>query len=426
MSACANVCVRRLAQGRWSAQMRFWRFLANERVTVDKLIEGWSEQTQPAAAGRHVLAIQDTSEIKFTTTAQNRRGLGKVKKGNAFGVLLHPLLAVDGESGCMLGLAGGSVWTRRDAAQTPHAQRRLADKESARWIATAEQARKTLAGARLITIVNDREGDFYAHWALTPAENVHLLTRLMSDHAVVKGGTVRAALARRPVAATLAVELRRRPARPPRTAHLSLRLATLRLKRPKNTLEKDLPDSLPVQVVEVIEQHPAKDAEPVHWILLTTHAIDSLADAWQIVRWYQQRWVIEQFFRTLKLQGLRIEDSQLATADRLLKLVAIAAKAAAIVMQLVQARDGREPQPASLAFAQNEIATIAILNARLQGPTDRQKNPHPKHTLAWAAWVIAKLGGWHEYEAKPPGPITFHNGLAYFRAFAEGWAAENV
>ncbi len=426
MVACAHVCVRRLAQGCWPAQMRFWRFLANERVTVDKLIEGWSEQTRPAAAGRHVLAIQDTSEIKFATTEENRRGLGKIKKGNAFGVLLHPMIAVDADSGIVLGLAGGRVWTRSDEVKTPHAQRRLADKESARWIATAEQAKDTLAAAHLITIVDDREGDFYAHWALTPAANVHLLTRLMNDHALLKGGTVRSALARLPLAATAVVALRDRADRPARTAHLSVRFGTFLLKRPNNTLEKDLPTSLRVQAVEVVEQHPPKGVEPVHWILLTTHKIDSLAAAWQIVAWYRRRWIIEQFFRTLKRQGLRIEDSQLASPERLLKMVAIAAKAGAIVMQLVQARDGHDPQPASLAFTDDEIKVIAILNARLQGSTQRQKNPHPDNTLAWAAWVIAKLGGWHEYEAKPPGPITFFNGLARFRAFAEGWAAKNV
>ena len=426
MVACATVCVRRLAQGRWSAQMRFWRFLANDRVTPDKLIEGWSEQTQLAAAGRHVLAIQDTSALKFTTTAENRRGLGKVKKGNAFGVLLHPMLAVDGDSGTVLGLAGGRVWTRSMAVQVPHDQRRLPDKESARWIATAEQAKQTLAAARLITIIDDREGDFYANWILTPAANVHLLTRLMNDHALVKGGTVRTALTRLPVVATAAIALRQRPERAARTAHLSLRFGALTLRRPENTLEKHLPDSVQVNVVEVIERHPPKGAEPVHWILLTTHKIDDVADAWQIVTWYRQRWIIEQFFRTLKLQGLRIEDSQLATADRLLKLAAIAAKAAVIVMQLVQARDGRDPQPTSLAFTPSEVELLAMLNTRLQGKTARQTNPHLKHTLAWAAWVIAKLGGWHEYEAKPPGPITFHNGLAYFRALAVGWDFKNA
>jgi Transposase DDE domain len=425
MVACATVCVRRLAQGSWSAQMRFWRFLANDGVTVGKLIEGWSEQTRLAAAGRHVLSIQDTSEIKFATTEENRRGLGKVKKGNVFGVLLHAMIAVEADSGAVLGLVGGTVWTRRGEVETPHAQRRLTEKESGRWIATAEAAKETLAAARLITIVDDREGDFYAHWALTPGDNVHLLTRLMNDHALVKGGTVRTAMARLPMAATAVIELRERPNRRPRTAHLSLRFGALVLKRPANTIEKDLPASVPVNAVEVVELHPPHDAEPVHWILLTTHTVENLADAWQIVAWYRRRWIIEQFFRTLKLQGLRIEDSQLARADRLLKLVAIAAKAAAIVMQLVQAR-GSDTQPATLAFTDDEIAAIAMLDARLQGKTARQQNPHPNHTLAWAAWVIAKLGGWHEYEAKPPGPITFHNGLAYFRAFAAGWASRNV
>jgi hypothetical protein len=403
--------------------MRFWRFLANERVSVDKLIAGWSGQTGLAAAGRHVLAIQDTSEIKFATTAEARRGLGKIKKGKAYGVLLHAMMGVDADSGAVLGLVGGQVWNRPGEVDTPHAERRLADKESMRWIAAAEAAKETLATARLITVIDDREGDFYAHWALTPTDTVHLLTRLMHDHALLAGGTVRTALADQPVVDTAELELRERADRPPRTAHLELRFAAVQLKRPKNTLETDLPKSLPVHAVEVVEPHPPKGSEPVHWILLTTHRIDSVAEAWQIVAWYRQRWLIEQFFRTLKRQGLQIEDSQLASADRLCKLVAIAAKAAAIVMQLLQARDGRDRQPASLAFTPDEITALAVLNQRLQGKTARQKNPHPEATLSWAAWVIAKLGGWHEYEAKPPGPITFHNGLAYFRAFAAGFAA---
>jgi hypothetical protein len=426
MVACANVCVRRLAQGRWSAQMRFWRFLANRRVTIEKLIEGWSDQTRVAAAGRHVLAIQDTSEIKFATTPENRRGLGKVKKGNSHGVLMHAMIGVDADGGALLGLVGGRVWTRKGKAKTPHAKRTVAEKESARWIVTAEAAKETLAAAAMITVVDDREGDFYAHWSRTPDDRMHLLTRLRDDHAVIKGGTVRKAIARQPVAAEAVIELRERPDRRPRQAHVSLRFGELLMKRPKNTVESDLPVSVRVNVVEVIELHPPKGAEPIHWILLTTHDVETIADAWRIVGWYKQRWIVEQLFRTMKLQGLRIEDSQLATADRLCKLVAIAAHAAAIIIQLVQARDGRTAQPADLAFSQDEIKLIARLNQRMQGKIDRQKNPHPNGSLAWAAWVIAKLGGWHEYQAKPPGPITFANGLTYFRTLAAGWAFKDA
>jgi hypothetical protein len=396
--------------------MRFWRFLGNNRVTVEHLIAGWGERTRPAAAGRHVLAIQDTTEIRFSTTADDRRGLGKIKKGKAHGALLHAMIGVDADSGTLLGLVGGRIWTRQGDVTTPHVKRGLADKESSRWIATAEQARGVLADADLITLVGDRESDFFANWALAPGNNVHLLTRLMHDHALAEGGSVRQALTSLPVAGDAAIALRERADRPTRTARVHLRFGAVTLKRPSNTIDKGLPKGVAVYGVEVLEPAPPAGGEPIHWVLLTTHAISSVDDAWRIVAWYQRRWTIEQLFRTMKRQALRLEDSQLQSADRLLKLVAIAAAAAAIVLQLVQAREGHDPQPASLAFDPDEIELIARLSHRLQGKTDRQKNPHPPNTLAWATWVIAKLGGWNEYQTKPPGPITLFNGLTKFKA----------
>src|SRR5271163_2335465 len=57
-----------------------------------------------------------------------------------------------------------------------------------------------------------------------------------------------------------------------------------------------------------------------------------------------------------------------------------------------------------------------------QGKTEKQKNPHPRGTLAWAAWCIARLGGWNGYaKERPPGPITFARGLQRFHAIAEGY-----
>jgi hypothetical protein len=64
--------------------------LNNVRVTVEALIEGWSTQTRIASRDRHVLAIQDTSDIKFATTPDDRRGLGKVGKGNVLGCACKP------------------------------------------------------------------------------------------------------------------------------------------------------------------------------------------------------------------------------------------------------------------------------------------------------------------------------------------------
>lgn len=296
-----------------------------------------------------------------------------------------------------------------------------------RWVTTAEQAKEALAPAGMITVINDREGDFYAHWARTPTPGVHLLSRVMHDHALVDGGTLRAAVERVPFSAKAVLELPRRMDRRARKAHLSLRFGTVLLAKPKNTIERDLPASVTLNFVEVIEQHAPKGAEPVHWLLLTTHAVSTVADAWQIVGWYKRRWIIEQFFRSLKSQGLQIEDSQLESADRLMKMVAIAAKAAAVVIQLVQARSGEDVLPAGCAFSAEEIEVLEAINKDLQGKTELQKNPHRKHTLAWAAWAIAKLGGWSGYAShRPPGPITFHNGLAHFQVLVGGWTLKNA
>jgi hypothetical protein len=427
MLCARSSCLRRMAGGVWHAQMRFWRFIDNARVTLEKLIEGWSEQTRNAVCGRHVLAIHDTSDIKFSTTPDDRRGLGKVGKGNVFGVLLHAMMAVDADTGACLGLVGGKVWTRKGGVKIPHARRALVDKESARWLTTAEQAKEVLAPARVITVINDREGDIYAHWARTPEANVHLLSRVMHDHAVVKGGTLRKAIQHVPFAAKAVIDLPKRMDRRPRKAHLSLRFGCVAVRRPKNTTEEDLPESVMLHFVEVVEPHPPKGAKPLHWLLLTTHKVGVVADAWQIVAWYKRRWIIEQFFRAMKTKGLQIEDSQLETADRLMKLVAIAAKAATIVIQLVQARNGENGLPADLAFSAEETQALDAINKDLQGKTELQKNPHHNKTLAAAAWVIAKLGGWSGYAShKPPGPITFHNGLARFQALAAGWALKHV
>src|SRR5262245_3008594 len=185
MLCTRTVCLRQMAQGLWSAQMRIWRFVNNPRVALAKLIEGWSTQTRIAARGRHVLALQDTSDIKFATTPEHRRGLGKVGKGNVFGLLLHAMMAVDADSGLCLGLVGGALWRRERDVETPHGERPLAERESLRWLTTAEQAKDVLAAARMVTVINDREGDIYPHWARTPQENVHLLSRVMHDHALV-------------------------------------------------------------------------------------------------------------------------------------------------------------------------------------------------------------------------------------------------
>jgi Transposase DDE domain len=434
MVQLGTICLRRLAQGREELEVRFGRLLRNRRVTAEGIIAGWSEETARAAAGRHVLAIQDTSELNFRTTESNHRGLGVIGKGVGRGILFHPMIAVDANTSECLGLVGGSLWTRNEVAggKTSRRQRKKQNrrrcfdqKETYHWIKTPQAAKPVLAAAATVTMVADREADSYPFWALVPDTNVHVLGRVYHDRTLAEGGTLTTAARNWSVLGTRRLTIREREERPEREAALELRAGTVTILRPQETRDPGLPDKVTLTLIELSEPNPPAGTEPVTWRLLTTHAAPDAATAWQIVDWYRMRWVIEQFFRTLKKQGLQIEDSQLDTADSLLKLVAIAARAAVIILQLTQARDGNSTLAAALVFSTAEIATLEAVNASYCGPA--RSNPHPHQSLPWASWVVARLGGWNgRPKARPPGPITFKHGLDTLQTMARGWALRDV
>ena len=182
-------------------------------------------------------------------------------------------------------------------------------------------------------------------------------------------------------------------------------------------------ETVRVSLVEVREVDPPEGAEPILWRLLTTHKVAALEDARRIVDWYRLRWTIEQWFRSLKSQGIALEESLIADGEALERLAAAALVAACMVMQLVNGRgEAGRRHKASRLFSPDEIKTIKALIAKHQGKTEKQKNPHPLGSLAWAAWCIGRLGGWNGYaKERPPGPITFSRGLQRFHAIAEGY-----
>ena len=89
--------------------------------------------------------------------------------------------------------------------------------------------------------------------------------------------------------------------------------------------------------------------------------------------------------------------------------------AAIQIIQLLQARDGESQQNMIDCFSSQEVELIQKLSPQLEGNTEKQKNPHPKDSLAFATWVIARLGGWKGYKShRPPGIKTISRGLLLF------------
>ncbi|TKB12609.1 MAG: IS4 family transposase, partial [Mesorhizobium sp.] len=238
-----------------------------------------------------------------------------------------------------------------------------------------------------------------------------------------RGERLFGAIAKTPEAGRIAFELQARPGRPARTVELAVRFTAVSLRQPRLGADSRDPRELTLNMVEVREIDPPSAKDAVIWRLLTTHSVETLADACRIVDLYRSRWSVEQLFRTVKSQAIDLEESLIADGDALERLAATALVVATKVMQLVHGRGspGQRFQAAHL-FDPTEITVLEVLIAKLEGKTQKQKNPHPTHTLAWAAWCIARLGGWNGYEKeRPPGPITFTHGLRRFNAITQGF-----
>jgi hypothetical protein len=414
-------CIRRLG-GKRAAEMQFRRLLHNRSVTAAEMSQHAGQRTGERVAGRHVVAVQDTSELALGSR-QARPGYGPVCEGRAAGLLLHPVLAVEVGTGALLGLVSMQVWNRNSDELAPRRKRATADKESQRWIDGAKQAGTVLAEAASITMISDRESDFYELFVERP-QNVDLIVRACQNRRIEalqdEPGLLFAFIDIQPEQGRFTTTIPAAPGRSAREAELALRFAAVALRRPLNGANPVLPETVGVTLVDVREVSQPKDgSEPVHWRLLTTHAITTTLDARRIVDLYRSRWNIEEFFRTLKTAGFDIESADIGDPHAMINFVAAAAIAAVTIRQLVQARDGNTDQRLSDAFDPDDRPVLEAICTRLEGKTERQKNPHPKGSLAFAAWVIARLGGWTGYYGKP-GPKVMRIGLAEFHAIKYG------
>jgi hypothetical protein len=417
---CCNL--RKLGENRAGA-VRFGRFLHNKNVTTEEMLEAAACAVGQRVRGRHLLVIQDTSELNFSGHKISKRGFGTVGNGKDIGIFVHPQLVIDALTGGVVGLAGAELINRLTLPSVHRSQRKMEDKESMRWLEGAQRAGAVLAEAAEITVVADRESDIYEDFARRPA-NVHLLTRLAQDRCLAGGGKLFAFAASLEEQLRYEIDVPAKGSRKARKAIVRLSFGKVAIARPRHAVDKTLPESLELSIVDVREIDPPAGAEPVRWLLSTTHPVETVEAARRIVTQYRRRWYIEQLFRTLKSQCLQLEDSQIEEESTLSKLATVALIAAVRVMQLVQARDGSTHQLLSDAFEPADEPLIEALVVKLEGKTEKQKNPHPKGTLARAAWVVGRLGGWDGYVGhgyKPAGPKTIYDGLRRFDGIKLGW-----
>ena len=429
----------------------FLNFVNNDKVTLEELIHHATRLDVAATRDQDILLLEDATTIEVGLGSKQRakqlQDMGMVGGGTTPGYTLLPCLAVEATSGRCFGLGEVVLHSRpapsrsKKVRQRQGYQRRqlpLAQKDTGAWVLAAKGAGRQLSQARRRTVVMDQGGDVYSVLAelLAAEEQLDVLVRAKYDRQVDGGGPVyekiSQVLATTGWQASRTVKIRalnhhsktkaKRRRRRGRKAKLQVRATTIRLLRPE-CAHNNQAASLSLNVVEVVEHASTvpKGESAVSWRLLTTWPIATIDQLWQVVEAYQKRWHIEQLFRTLKLDGLNLEASQLRQGGRLKRLGIMALQTSVEVMQLVNARN-HPAAPIEELFDESDQLLLHKFNNYYEGSTDLQKNPHARHTLAYASWVIGRLGGWSGYQSLGSvGPKRMHIGLTKFREFS--WAA---
>jgi hypothetical protein len=374
-----TLCIHWLAEDR-NRTIRFNNFLANPAVSTHEMLVTAGQKTNRRAASRHVLAVMDTTDVLFPSQPANKRGFGPGSDGVHPGLFLHPVLAVDAANGGVIGLVDCIVLNRTEGrvsqAKTAttkklktHQKRAADDKESRGWLQASEIAGDVLTDAATITMVGDREADIYHLFANRPA-TVHLLVRSAQPRVLATGGLLPDYCAALPEQARETIDVPAKGKQPARKATVAMRFGPVSLKRPAAAPAKDPPGTLDLWVVDVREIAAPEGVERVHWRLLTTHEVTTPEQARHIVAWYRMRWIVEQIFRSMKSDCLRIEESQMEDARGFTKLAIVGLIAAIRSMQLVMARDGSTRQPVTDAADPADMPALRALNARLEGRTE--------------------------------------------------------
>ena len=424
-----------------------YRLINNPRLAMDDVISCLSGACSASCEGlSHVLCLQDTTEIVFSHEGRlslddKDFGYGTNER-EKFCIFAHPGMVLDASSRMPVGFGHMKIWSRDRSEDRRKKLRRgklkLEDKESFRWLETSEKTVSSLPEGVRVTMVGDRENDVYSVMCKTLECGCDFLVRSMHDRPVdcdVEDGRmgIKEFMLRQPVALEYMLELRGHKGRKARMARMRLRFARVAIHRSKNCPD-DVPETLSCYCVYAVEDgSTVPDGEaPVEWRLLTSHVVDTVEHAVECVEWYKCRWFIEELFRVCKSEGFRIESVQLESGAAVKNLIVLTLWAALRCIALKRAYDEQdEAVPASLLFNEDEQELLSVEMIRLHSRSSKAldgRNPFRENSLPWAAWIIARLGGWSGYVSAhgKPGYITMKQGMDRFQqhleiiAFARG------
>jgi hypothetical protein len=399
--------------GTWARLIGAYRFLDNAHVTFETLLQPHWDTTR-AAAGQVAVAllVQDWTTLDYSAHPKTQ-GLGPVGSRSQRGMLLHSVLAIEPTQRQVLGLAYAQVIIRAEDRFQPKGTKRHVGPEGQAW----ERAVKQIGAAPANVLwvhVSDRESDVFEYLAACRTYQKAFVVRAFHNRRLPDGETgvedqhfldyVRTWPADPAPANGYEVEVDATETHPNRRAAIvvSWRAVTL----PPPSYVKDIAP-LKLYVVRAWEPHPPAGAEAVEWILLTSWPVTCLANAYQVVEWYECRWLVEDYHQCLKT-GCRVEQAQLDDGLDLQRLLGFLAPVAVRLLQLRQAVRAIPTVPAVTlvdpltvkllaTYFHKEPATLLLKDfwrsvAQLGGYLGRKSDGPPGWRTLWKGWQ--QLSDW--------------------------------
>ena len=408
------------ACGGWAETVAAYRFFDNPKATFGGILAAHRDATlERMRACPVVLLAQDTTEDD-DCVCLGPKGLGTLKNTEQHPRRLHPTVAFTPQRIC-LGVVAAAYWARDEPS--PRAERRhkgVDEKESGHWIDSYQDSCALQARLPDTLLVNlaDREGDIYEWFAEcadhAPAARAQWIVRAAQDRRLLVGedgeGAAKlwAALGQAAPLGSVEVEVKPRPGRAARLAHVTLRAATVRLKPPARVGYR-LPE-LSVNAVLAREESPPPGAAALEWLLLTSLPVAGFEQAATVVAWYAVRWCIEVYFHVLK-SGCQIKRLHLETEARLRPCLALYIVVAWRVLYALMLGRACPDLNCEIVFDPQEWRAAYTVVKRCPPPVTPPR-------LGEVVALVASLGGYFGRKHDgPPGPKAMWIGLQRLRDF---------
>lgn len=406
----------------------FYRLCDEEEVTHAAVLEAAQQHAlqQIASCDGSVLIVHDATELDYTSLKSLAGDLGQIGKGLSRGYICQNVLAVEAETGNVLGLVDQILHCRDevpdDETLAEHRQRET--RESLLWLHGTKQLP---ADTKLIDVADQGADtfEFLEHESGSGrrfAIRACKVRKVYSSHEPVGPRRWLKEYARSmPELGRFTMDVQsqrgRRPRKLRKEAEFIVRGGPLLVCPPhaKHGNHGDQP--LPLYVVQVTEVDPPAGEKAVDWTLLTNEPVKDFQDAWRVTTWYERRWIVEELHKAMKT-GCRIEDMQFTTVTRLQPAIALLSVVAVTLLNLRDAsrRPDAKTRPATTLLATDYVDVLSLWRYR-------KTRALTVHEFFYA---LARLGGHQNRKSDhQPGWLVLWRGWTKLQAMLDGYDAAN-